>query len=155
MSSQDSQPFHWHFSTELNHNDLEIHGRTLFFIVILLALVILITLLSLYARWVCRYQQHHIPSSNPLSHTLAPSQRGLGLDQTMIKAIPISLHQSSSSSSSLSECCICLGVFEEGDKVKVLPECNHFFHCECVDKWLVTHSSCPLCRALILCCDTV
>lgn len=45
------------------------------------------------------------------------------------------------------ECCICLGVFEDGDKVKVLPLCKHCFHAECVDKWLCSHSSCPLCRA--------
>ncbi|XP_071740193.1 RING-H2 finger protein ATL66-like [Rutidosis leptorrhynchoides] len=48
------------------------------------------------------------------------------------------------------ECFICLGVSDEGDEVKVLPKCSHTYHCECVDKWLSTHSSCLICRAVIL-----
>lgn len=44
------------------------------------------------------------------------------------------------------ECCICLGGFEDGEKVKVLPNCEHAYHSLCVDKWLSSHSSCPLCR---------
>ncbi|EEF34075.1 RING-H2 finger protein ATL66 [Ricinus communis] len=151
MSSQEySQPFHWHFSTEPHDNGFEIHGRTLFFVVVLFALVILVTLLFLYARWVCHYQHHHFPSSqaNHAPHDLSPCHQGL--HPTVIKAMSITLHRSSSSSLGYyctTECCICLGVFEDGDKVKVLPECSHCFHSECVDKWLTAQSSCPLCRA--------
>ncbi|KDP44733.1 hypothetical protein JCGZ_01233 [Jatropha curcas] len=158
MSSNDSQQFHWHF-TELNDNDFEIHGRTLFFIIILFAIVVLLTLLFLYARWVCRYQYHHFPTRHSLHAPNPPLSRPQGLDPTIIKALPITLHQSSSSSSSCdlnssntgceveTECCICLGLFDDGDKVKVLPNCKHFFHSECVDRWLTAQSSCPLCRA--------
>ncbi|EXB29971.1 RING-H2 finger protein ATL66 [Morus notabilis] len=45
------------------------------------------------------------------------------------------------------ECSICLGVFEDGEKVKVLPGCSHCYHPECVDRWLSAQPSCPLCRA--------
>ena len=65
---------------------------------------------------------------------------------------PITLHRSSEAPNSgeQAECCICLGVFEDGDKVKVLPLCRHYYHSECVDRWLSGHSSCPLCRASVL-----
>lgn len=43
-------------------------------------------------------------------------------------------------------CSICTEDFNKGDEVRVLP-CNHKFHPECVDPWLLNVSgTCPLCR---------
>ncbi|KAJ6317812.1 hypothetical protein OIU76_013371 [Salix suchowensis] len=88
----------------------------------------------------------------PVPH--APRLPPRGLDSATIKALPIALHKSNlgtgnNGTAVESECCICLGVFEDGDRLKVLPQCQHCFHCECVDNWLVTQSSCPLCRASV------
>ncbi|KAK5804283.1 RING-H2 finger protein ATL39-like [Gossypium arboreum] len=44
-------------------------------------------------------------------------------------------------------CAICLGDFKDGEQIRVLPDCLHFFHVGCIDKWLNLHSNCPLCRA--------
>lgn len=44
-------------------------------------------------------------------------------------------------------CSVCLCEFVDGDPVRVLPECLHPFHVTCIDTWLLTQSSCPLCRA--------
>ncbi|KAG6500027.1 hypothetical protein ZIOFF_039841 [Zingiber officinale] len=48
------------------------------------------------------------------------------------------------------ECVICLGEFEGGEEreamVKVIPGCRHAFHPECIDRWLRSDVSCPLCR---------
>ncbi|CAA2979903.1 E3 ubiquitin- ligase At1g63170 [Olea europaea subsp. europaea] len=43
-------------------------------------------------------------------------------------------------------CCICLAKYVNNDELRELP-CSHFFHKECVDKWLKINASCPLCKA--------
>ena len=54
------------------------------------------------------------------------------------------------------ECVICLSEFVNGDRVRILPKCNHGFHVRCIDKWLASHSSCPTCRqCLIETCEKI
>jgi hypothetical protein len=42
-------------------------------------------------------------------------------------------------------CSICREVPKEGDKWRNLP-CNHKFHPECIDGWLIDNRVCPICR---------
>ncbi|CAM9132370.1 unnamed protein product [Chrysoparadoxa australica] len=42
-------------------------------------------------------------------------------------------------------CCICMEAFAEGDSVKRL-QCTHMFHEKCVDTWLRSNGSCPVCK---------
>ncbi|MCL7051263.1 hypothetical protein MKW94_027406 [Papaver nudicaule] len=42
-------------------------------------------------------------------------------------------------------CCICLEKYADNDELRELP-CAHFFHVDCVDKWLKKNGSCPLCK---------
>ncbi|CAI0444488.1 unnamed protein product [Linum tenue] len=43
-------------------------------------------------------------------------------------------------------CCICLGKYANNDELREVP-CSHFFHKDCVDKWLKINASCPLCKS--------
>ncbi|RZC49259.1 hypothetical protein C5167_017678 [Papaver somniferum] len=48
------------------------------------------------------------------------------------------------------ECSVCLSKFEEGVVIREL-QCSHFFHKECVDKWLQQDSpTCPMCRKTVI-----
>lgn len=49
------------------------------------------------------------------------------------------------------QCVICLCDVSEGDVYRLLPQCKHGFHVSCIDAWLQTHSSCPLCRCPVPC----
>eukprot|EP01018_Ginkgo_biloba_P028863 Gb_14779 [translate_table: standard] len=48
------------------------------------------------------------------------------------------------------DCPICLAEFAEGEKLRMLPKCQHCFHVGCIDTWLLSHSSCPSCRNSLL-----
>ena len=43
-------------------------------------------------------------------------------------------------------CAVCLEDVRRGEAVRRLPACGHLFHVECIDLWLRSHATCPLCR---------
>ncbi|KAJ4788904.1 RING/U-box superfamily protein [Rhynchospora pubera] len=45
------------------------------------------------------------------------------------------------------QCAVCIATVKEGEMVRQLPMCKHVFHVKCIDKWLGSHSTCPMCRA--------
>ncbi|GJN35712.1 hypothetical protein PR202_gb24515 [Eleusine coracana subsp. coracana] len=47
------------------------------------------------------------------------------------------------------QCVICLGMVQVGEMVRRLPACKHLFHVECIDMWLRSHTTCPICRAVV------
>ncbi|WVZ82224.1 hypothetical protein U9M48_029510 [Paspalum notatum var. saurae] len=51
------------------------------------------------------------------------------------------------------DCAVCLCEFAADDKLRLLPTCGHAFHVPCIDAWLLSHSTCPLCRGSILADD--
>ncbi|KAL7600410.1 RING-H2 finger protein ATL56 [Lactuca sativa] len=50
------------------------------------------------------------------------------------------------------ECAVCLEGFKPGDKCRLLPNCRHTFHANCIDSWLIKTAVCPVCRT---CVDTI
>lgn len=45
------------------------------------------------------------------------------------------------------ECAVCLNEFADDETLRLIPNCSHVFHRDCVDVWLLHHSTCPVCRA--------
>lgn len=43
-------------------------------------------------------------------------------------------------------CGICISEYKPMDVLKVLPQCNHAFHSECIQEWYNQHTNCPFCR---------
>ncbi|KAG2564244.1 hypothetical protein PVAP13_8KG297501, partial [Panicum virgatum] len=44
-------------------------------------------------------------------------------------------------------CSVCLADLADGEAVRVLQPCMHYFHPACVEEWLRNKATCPLCRA--------
>jgi hypothetical protein len=45
------------------------------------------------------------------------------------------------------QCSVCIGTVQAGEMVRRLPLCKHLYHVECIDMWLASQTTCPLCRA--------
>ncbi|KAJ0805487.1 putative transcription factor C2H2 family [Helianthus annuus] len=48
------------------------------------------------------------------------------------------------------ECAVCLNEFLDHEALRLLPECSHVFHRDCIDEWLASHITCPVCRASLV-----
>ncbi|XP_075691982.1 E3 ubiquitin-protein ligase RNF128 [Rhinoderma darwinii] len=46
-------------------------------------------------------------------------------------------------------CAVCIESYKANDVVRILT-CNHFFHKNCIDPWLLEHRTCPMCKCDIL-----
>ncbi|CAN6217496.1 unnamed protein product [Urochloa humidicola] len=44
------------------------------------------------------------------------------------------------------DCAVCLCEFAGSDRLRLLPACGHAFHVACIDVWLRSSATCPLCR---------
>ncbi|CAH8386368.1 unnamed protein product [Eruca vesicaria subsp. sativa] len=74
-----------------------------------------------------------------------------GLDSSVISSIPLFVYEDDEKhQEEEEECVICLGLWEVGDVGRKLRTCGHGFHVECIDMWLSSHSTCPLCRSPVL-----
>ncbi|KAF5193388.1 Ring-h2 finger protein atl68 [Thalictrum thalictroides] len=70
-----------------------------------------------------------------------------GLDQMVINSYPkFPYSKSKNLESGDSVCSICLCDYKDGEMLRMMPDCKHYFHLFCVDAWLRLHASCPVCR---------
>ncbi|RZC84801.1 hypothetical protein C5167_047588 [Papaver somniferum] len=46
-------------------------------------------------------------------------------------------------------CSICLSEYRPTETLKIVPPCNHYFHAKCINPWLRTHTTCPVCRKFL------
>lgn len=75
-----------------------------------------------------------------------------GVDQRILALLPVQTYNKNFKflPSGYNECSVCLSGIEEGMKIRILPNCCHVFHVQCIDEWLSSHSNCPLCRSEIV-----
>ncbi|XP_061348785.1 RING-H2 finger protein ATL1-like [Gastrolobium bilobum] len=92
--------------------------------------------------------RHEEPSA-----AYSPASEPRGLEETVIRLIPVIHYKTEGNTDfgerSLCECAVCLNEFQEDEKLRVIPNCSHIFHIDCIDVWLQNNANCPLCRRSI------
>ncbi|CAL9133615.1 unnamed protein product [Musa textilis] len=128
------------------------------FIIVVLAVVLFISGLLHFILRCCIWKRHPRPSSSRAAPELSGSdalQRQLqqlfhlhdsGVDQALIDALPVFLYKDVVGSKEPLDCAVCLCEFDGEAELRLLPVCGHAFHLSCIDTWLLSNSTCPLCR---------
>lgn len=97
---------------------------------------------SLFNSW----NLQRTPSGNLVGPSDAANH---GLDPTFIKSFPTFIYSTIKDFRKDKyglECAICLVEFEDDSLLRLLTLCYHVFHQECIDLWLESHTTCPVCR---------
>jgi E3 ubiquitin-protein ligase ATL41 len=91
-----------------------------------------------------------------VSVRLASRSNGAGLDHLDPAVLPAFAYKREGgggdvgAGSGWAQCVICLGLVQLGETVRRLPACKHLFHVDCIDMWLRSHLTCPVCRAVVV-----
>ncbi|KAL6006141.1 hypothetical protein ACLOJK_040187 [Asimina triloba] len=113
-----------------------------------IALMVSLTfLLFVYAKF-CHMTAADFFNQDDLDHPGQghPRSRFSGIDKSLIDRLPFFQFSSLKGAKEGLECAVCLSRFEGNDILRLLPNCKHAFHIDCIGQWLESHSSCPLCR---------
>jgi len=87
------------------------------------------------------------------SSSLPDRPRRRGLDRSVIETFPVitySVVKGLKIGKGELECAVCLSEFEGHETLRLLPTCNHVFHSDCIDTWLTSRVTCPVCRAKVV-----
>nr|KYP39416.1 RING-H2 finger protein ATL4E [Cajanus cajan] len=109
----------------------------IFFTLILLFLFYLFYLRPRRLHWVTLTHNHN---ANAIS---------TGLHKDLREMLPVIVFKESFSVKD-TQCSVCLLEYQAEDRLQQIPACGHTFHMSCIDLWLATHTTCPLCRFSLL-----
>jgi hypothetical protein len=106
-------------------------------------------LFSLYRRLARRCHHHHAAPAGGSEEEEEERRRLTAVASGLPAFTYDRLVRHSGKGASWTECAVCLGVIHVGATVKLLPACAHIYHVDCIDLWLSSHPTCPLCRCRV------
>ncbi|XP_062199778.1 E3 ubiquitin-protein ligase ATL6-like [Phragmites australis] len=124
-------------------------------IVVLIAAFFFLGFFSIYIRH-CYGDGAGYYSTNPLTNgagAAARSRRQRGLDAAVLETFPTMAYadvKAHKAGKGALECAVCLSEFDDDETLRLLPKCSHVFHPDCIDTWLASHVTCPVCRANLI-----
>ncbi|KAG8390816.1 hypothetical protein BUALT_Bualt01G0122900 [Buddleja alternifolia] len=114
--------------------------------------VLIIFVIIAYISYTCK---RHCGGTTTLNHRSSDDDSSIvtihhnGLDEATLSSYPhftYSQLKPHKTDSTASGCSICLADYKDTDLLRLLPDCGHIFHLNCIDPWLILHPTCPICR---------
>ncbi|KAL0731640.1 hypothetical protein Bca4012_027734 [Brassica carinata] len=152
--------FSSHASAQITDGGSDMHGESygwdptmMILLIILVSVFFILGFFSIYIRrWLERViGLNNAPSVDVDGNRLPLSRpRARGIDASVIETFPTFRYSTVKMlkiSKEALECSICLNEFEDAETLRLVPKCCHVFHPDCIDAWLQSHATCPLCRA--------
>ncbi|GLT94982.1 hypothetical protein SLE2022_126890 [Rubroshorea leprosula] len=119
-------------------------------IVVLFSALFFMGLFSIYIRN-CATAGNSGSVSPVIGRGTGRSRRGpRGLEASVIQTFPTMVYSEVKHhkiGKGALECAVCLSEFEDHETLRLIPKCDHVFHSDCIDEWLASHTTCPVCRA--------
>ncbi|OEL19559.1 E3 ubiquitin-protein ligase ATL6 [Dichanthelium oligosanthes] len=87
-----------------------------------------------------------------ITYASRSSRRARGLDRAILESFPTMAYadvKAHKAGKGALECAVCLSEFDNDETLRLLPRCAHVFHADCIDAWLASHVTCPVCRAVL------
>ncbi|KAK1262417.1 RING-H2 finger protein ATL32 [Acorus gramineus] len=136
---------------------------------ILSVLLLLFFLLGFLSVYLCKCFIEYVTAASWFSHGARARRRRRpnnphraaaprGLDPSLVSSFPtfpystvkdLRIRRRRRNASAVEdemECAVCLSEFAPHDALRLLTLCDHAFHRDCVDLWLASHTTCPVCR---------
>lgn len=145
------------------HPDYSFTGRVLLTAVVILAIltVVFVLIRLLLYQFVARGRGRLAVGVRRSFGSFARRSARHGLAASALAALPVATYRvrgvdddepSSASGGAgtgtgTADCAVCLSELADGEKVRALPGCSHVFHVDCIDAWLRSRTTCPVCRA--------
>ncbi|KAK9697637.1 hypothetical protein RND81_08G050100 [Saponaria officinalis] len=127
---------------------------SLFVVIGVLSFMFSLTFLLLMYAKLCYQQPNAIHINQSNSATMFDTHtRFSGLDIQVVESLPLFRFSSLNGLKQGLQCSVCLNEFQNVEVLRLLPKCKHGFHIGCIDQWLESHSSCPLCRQRVCVLD--
>ncbi|WOK94330.1 E3 ubiquitin-protein ligase [Canna indica] len=111
--------------------------------------ILLCLIIACIHQWVLAAERHATASIADVAESPSWRRRG-GLDPELLEMFPTMTYAEAKAvklGMGALECAVCLCEFEDDEALRLLPGCCHVFHPECIDAWLASHVTCPVCRA--------
>ncbi|XP_054787235.1 E3 ubiquitin-protein ligase ATL31-like [Prosopis cineraria] len=130
------------------------HNREPSFDPVVVALVFALLFVSCFSTYICHGCNKDLTAGGlTVTGTNFCSSGPQGVDLKLLDTFPILRYSAVKHlkfGKAPPECAVCLSKFNQQDTLRLLPICNHVFHPECIDAWLASHLTCPVCRSRLM-----
>ncbi|XVF10418.1 hypothetical protein REPUB_Repub07fG0181200 [Reevesia pubescens] len=113
--------------------------------------LILVCIIHYNVRSHChdQHQQSNVEMPSLAAEPRLAASTVNGLDGPSIEAYPITLLGESYRLPRPNDniCSICLSEYKAKETIRTIPDCDHYFHANCIDEWLKLNAACPVCRS--------